>query len=287
MKRCLYLIHRCIERQQEAEKTILHLLVRKSQSVGTKTRGIALDGQITALIDHGNRVGGRHVYAVEDVLRDIFVRKALQVIIVQPEQLDQVGRSSRREPIAPEGLLGERVQQAERIVDAIRLLGEVVAVVECAQTLARLGHGHAVTLGQPLRICRENGVQFLVGNAADVVVLPVHRDVVQTVQAAEHAQLAELRHTREHGETYVPVTGLQGAVKGLQCAAVLVLQSLVADGLQHGFVVFVHEDDHTMSRLLACTTDDASKTQRERYFRRLRTVKFLPLCQRVVEKIVE
>ncbi len=112
---------------------------------------------------------------------------------------------------------------------------------------------HAADVG------REVVAKFLFRDAADGMEILAHGDVLQTVQAAEHAQLAELRHTREHGETYVPVTGLQGAVKGLQCAAVLVLQSLVADGLQHGFVVFVHEDDHTMSRLGIRLLDDISK----------------------------
>ena len=45
--------------------------------------------------------------------------------------------------------------------------------------------------------------------------------------------------------------------------AVFILQSFVADSLQHGLVVFINEDHHPASGLFAGTADNALETERE------------------------
>ena len=74
--------------------------------------------------------------------------------------------------------------------------------------------------------------------------------ISQVVQVAEHADLAKLCDSGEHGELYAAVHGLQCAVEAFERATVLVLQFFISYGLQQWFVILVNEDDHALTGLL-------------------------------------
>ena len=109
-------------------------------------------------------------------------------------------------------------------------------------------------------------MDFLFADAADFHVAVVHGDVHQVVQIAEHADLAELGHSREQGKADAPVHGFQSSIESFQGAAVFVLQGFISDGLQHGLVVLIDENHHPTACLLACTADDTLKTKGQTCF---------------------
>ena len=88
--------------------------------------------------------------------------------------------------------------------------------------------------------------------------------ISQVVQVAEHADLAKLRNSGEHGELYAAVHGLQCSVEAFQRAAVLLLQFFIAYGLQQWFIVFIHEDDHALTCLLVSALYYSLETCTER-----------------------
>ncbi len=89
--------------------------------------------------------------------------------------------------------------------------------------------------------------QLLFCNAAQGIIRPVHADVVQLVQVAEHADLCKLGDTRQEHEAQVAVGALQHPVKGFQDAAVFIEQILIEQGLKQRFVVFVYQDDSLLA----------------------------------------
>ena len=109
-------------------------------------------------------------------------------------------------------------------------------------------------------------VQFRLGNAAQVVIAMVHRNVVQVVEVAEYAHLPELRNPCQKSELDVAVTTFQCSVETLESVAVLFLKLFVAYCLQHRLVVFIHEYHHIPARLFLRTADDALKTHRKTPF---------------------
>ena len=176
------------------------------------------------------------------------------------EQLDEVGRRACLKPVAAELFLRKGIQQAERIVHAYGIFREMVTVVIGFQFRTGLFIGQARSRGQGVNVFFKICMHFLLADAADFHIAVVHGNVHQVVQIAEHADLSELGHSRQQGEADAAVHGLQRPVERLQGAAVLVLQGFVADGLQHGFVVFIDENHHPAACLLACAADNTLKT---------------------------
>ena len=165
----------------------------------------------------------------------------MQVVLAALEQLHEEGGRACLEPVAAELHFGQRIEQAERVVNVFRIFGKVVAVVPFFQCLSGFGFVHSVGLGQKPDVFLQIAVEFVLCNAADVGKTVGQRNVHQVVQVAEHTDFAELRHTRQQGEAEVLVAALQYAVEGFQRVAVVGEQRFVADGLEHGFVVFVHQ----------------------------------------------
>ncbi|SCH53796.1 Uncharacterised protein [uncultured Bacteroides sp.] len=155
----------------------------------------------------------------------------------------------------------------------------MIAVVIGFQFRTRLLVTHPRSRSQCVNILFKVGVHFLLADAADFHIAVVHGNVHQVVQIAEHADLSELGHSRQQGEADAAVHGLQRPVERLQGAAVLVLQGFVADGLQHGLVVFIDENHHPAACLLACTANHSLKTGRYGILVRVITIFSLPLFQ--------
>ena len=83
------------------------------------------------------------------------------------------------------------------------------------------------------------GVQVFFGDAADVRVTEVHRDVVEVVEAAEDAELAHLGNAGQEAETDFSVAGLHDAVEALQAATVGFPKRFIACRIQNRLVVLV------------------------------------------------
>ena len=130
-------------------------------------------------------------------------------------------------------------------------------------------------------------VNLTLRQAAQTGELREHGDVIQVVEVAEYADFAEFCDTSQHREPDVPVHGLEHTVKWLEYVAVFLLQGLVADGLEQGLVVLVHEDDHAVSGLLVRSSDDACKAQGQRGLRRVAAVQLFPDAKSIVEYVVE
>ena len=103
--------------------------------------------------------------------------------------------------------------------------------------------------------------QFLFRDTADGGIFIIHGDVLQVVEVAEYADLAELRHAGQQGKADVGVFALQHAVEGLQLLAVGGQQFFVFECLQQGLVILVYQDHDVSPVLFGCFPDDASETE--------------------------
>ena len=139
----------------------------------------------------------------------------------------------------------------------------MIAVVIGFQFLAGLFVTHPGSCSQFMDVFFKPGMDFLLTDTANLCILVNHGNIPQVVQVTEHTDFAELGHTCQQSEADASVHGFQSPVKSLQGTAVFILQSFVADSLQHGLVVFVNEDHHPASGLFAGTADNALKTERE------------------------
>ena len=136
------------------------------------------------------------------------------------------------------------VEQTERVVYPNTVACEVIAVVKLTEFVAYSIIVGAGGIGQFMQGVLEISVYFLFRDATDVDITAVHRYVIKVVQVAEHAHLAKFCHTGEKCEAYVSVERFQYRVECFEYIPVFVLKHLVADGLQHWFVVLVHEYHH-------------------------------------------
>ena len=107
-------------------------------------------------------------------------------------------------------------------------------------------------------------MDFPLTDTTDFNVCVPHRNVVQIIQVTEHTNLTKLRNSRQQSELDAAVQSLQHPVKGFQHITILLLQGFIADGLQHRFIILVHKDDNTLSRLFISQTNDMVKP----FFRR-------------------
>ena len=137
----------------------------------------------------------------------------------------------------------------------------MIPVVVCFQFRTSFLIAHVCSCGQFVNILFKIGINFFLTDTADFGILVNHGNVTQVIQITEHADLTELGHSREQGKADASVHGFQCSVEGFQGTAVFVLQGFIADGLEHGLVVFVDENHHPAACLLAGTADDALETK--------------------------
>ena len=152
-------------------------------------------------------------------------------IVVELEQFDKVSRCACFKPVAAEPPVGKGIQQAERIVHTDGIFREMISVVVCFQFRTSFFIAHACSCGQFVNIFFKIGINFFLTDTTDFGILVNHGNVTQVVQIAEHADLAELGHSREQSKADAPVHGFQSSVEGFQGTAVFVLQGFIADGL--------------------------------------------------------
>ena len=84
----------------ELKEPFFHFPVREAQFIYARLRYIALDGQVTALVDYRYRIGRRSINAVKNIGGRLLVGHPVQVVLVLLQQFDQVGRRACLEPVA-------------------------------------------------------------------------------------------------------------------------------------------------------------------------------------------
>ena len=107
----------------------------------------------------------------------------------------------------------------------------MIPVVVCFQFRTSFFITHARSCGQFVNIFFKIGINFFLTDTTDFGILVNHGNVTQVVQIAEHADLAELGHSRKQGKADASVHGFQSSIEGFQGAAVFVLQGFITDGL--------------------------------------------------------
>lgn len=136
--------------------------------------------------------------------------QALHVEIRALQYINQKGRSARREPEVLVLLCIESVEQAERIIDVGTILTEMIAVVLPFQVSASFLISPIVCLGHSLDVRFQVCEQFLLGDAAECTEIIVHADVLQIIQFAEDAQLAELADAGDEEKAKILPQPLEG-----------------------------------------------------------------------------
>ena len=235
------------------------------------------------MVKHGDRAVVRGIDAVEYLGSGLFPVQAMQIVAGVLQQFHQVGRRAGLEPIAAHLLLVQRIEQAERIVNAFGVGGEMITVVIGLQPGAHRVVLHSLRRGKRTDTRPEISVKLRFGNAAKIEEPFIHRDVFQVVQVAEYTHFAELGNAGEQGKLNVAVPRFEHAVEGFQRQAVGVLQLFVADRLQHRLVILIHENRYPLSGLLMGTPDDTIETEGKGRFTFTRTINCLPVEQSLVE----
>ena len=98
----------------------------------------------------------------------------LQVVMITFQQLYQVSRRSRLEPVAAELFAVESIQQTERVIDADGVLRKVVTVVILTQFVPELFVHHTLRFGKLVHFLFKILLQLLVADSANINVLVPH-----------------------------------------------------------------------------------------------------------------
>ena len=204
------------------------------------------------------------------------MRHFMKIIVMHLQQFYQIGRSTRFKPIISKFHFIERIQQAERIVNADRIFHKMIPVIAFLQFTAHLFITHPLPVGKFVQFLLQISPYFLFSDAAQCHVTFVHRQINQIVQSTEHTHFTKLSDTGQKSKPDVSIHCFDGSIKGLQRLAKLLLQFFIPDGLQHRLIIFVDQNDYTMPRLLASTLYDTGKAQRQRALRRFSSIEFLP-----------
>lgn len=222
---------------------------------------------------------------VESLCSHPFAREVAQAEVVFLQQFHKVGGGAGLEPVAAELQGTEGIQQAEGVIQIGSVQTEAVAVVPFFQSQADFVVGDTVVFGYLVQRFFKIGVYLLVGHSAERLELSVHGEVYQVVQVAEHTDFSEFRYPRQEAETDIPVLRFHYGVEGFECVAIFILQFFVTNGLEHGFVVFVHEDDHALAGLLVGAADDSLETQFGVDFAGDSSVDVFPLAEGIVQYV--
>ena len=135
----------------------------------------------------------------------------------------------------------------------------MVAVIACFQLAADILVRHPLRIGQFVKLILKVGMYFLFGDATELDIKVVHRDIIQVVQVAEYAYFTKFCDSCQQCEFDVAVHGFEYAVERLQRSTKSLLQFYVADSLKHRLVVFVNKDGNTFTAFFAGTADNSGK----------------------------
>ena len=133
-----------------------------------------------------------------------------------------------------------------------------------------VGFGHLPDVG--FQLCQ----QFLLGDAAEGTEVIAHTDILQIVQFAEDAQLAELADTRDKKKTEILPQPLERTEELAHLVAKLLLQKGIGITVKQRSIVLVNQHYNRLSGLGVGTQDDALQTLCRPLFLFLFSVNFFP-----------
>ena len=154
---------------------------------------------------------------------------------------------------------------------------EMIAVILPSQPIEAFLHGHPVTLRHPLYLRHEAGLHLLLRDTADAGVFLIKRYVLQLVEVAEDADLAELRHAGKEHELQVVVVALQGAEEPLEHGLIMLLKAVMRNGLKQRLVVLIDKHHRIAPRLLHGLNYQMLEARCKRVILRIPAINQLPL----------
>ena len=176
------------------------------------------------------------------------------------QQLHQIGRGSRFEPVTAEFHFGKSIEQAEGIVYSYCVLREMITVIACFQFPAHFVIGHVLASAQFVQLFLKAGMYFLFCYSTYLDVSVIHRNIVQIIQITEYAHFTKFGYSCQQGETDILIHTFHNPVECFQRLPIFFLQVFVAYGLQHGFIVFIYQDHYTLPCLFVCQTDEGEES---------------------------
>ena len=178
-----------VVRSHQRHEAVLHFVVREVEQERAEIQVIIFNGQITALVNHRQRL--LHIGLVVDELLGTVITAGqfVQVLLRVVQQADEIGRCTAGEPIVAKLQLRERVQQTKGIIDIRQVVAEMIAVVAELQLLPHPFRRRPVSLGQFFYRLSKIAVQFVLRDATQSLVLSIHADVIGLVETAEHTDL--------------------------------------------------------------------------------------------------
>lgn len=236
------------------------LTVGIGQTIDLEITVIALNGQITALVEH--RDGTRYLFRrrIKLLIGSLNTFQRTHIEVCMAQNIYQESRRARGEPIVLVFFGIESIEQAERVVNIRTSLTEMITVILPLQMQACLLVSLIISLGHPLNIGFQLRQQFLLGDAAEGTEVIAHTDILQIVQFAEDAQLAELADTRDKKKTEILPQPLERTEELAHLVAKLLLQKGIGITVKQRSIVLVNQHYNRLSGLGVGTQDDALQT---------------------------
>ena len=124
----------------------------------------------------------------------------------------------------------------------------------------------SVHLFLPIDSVRNKSIlQFLSCNTTNRGILRLHTDIIQLIQITEHTDLRKLSHTGKENKTKITVRTFQYTIEGLQCLTIVIKQSVITQCLQQRFIIFIHQDYDSTTRLFTGSANYTRKTSGESF----------------------
>ena len=140
------------------------------------------------------------------------------------------------------------------------MLAEMIPVILPLQMRTGCFVRLAVRPSHPLDVRTKLVQQLPLGDAAYRAEVIPHTDVLQIIQLAEDAHLAELADSRDKEETKILPQSLEGTEKLTQLIPKLLLQGDVGIAVQKRSIVFVNQDNDRQTGLFIRTADHTLQT---------------------------
>ena len=228
--------------EKSSGEAYLDFPVRVAEGVELHPLIVGLDGQVTSLIEHRQGVVGefrRHVKIglgnQRDVVQCGFVNR------VTPQPFYKVGRRAGIKPVAADTTVTQGIKQAERIVDILGPIAEMIAVVVIFQQFQSFFVGNLLPVGKRLHTILNIVLQLLLRNTANRRVFSLHRNILQIVQLAEYAELGELV---DPGDEYKPQIRVKTLYRAVEIPHYLPQgrkPDLVVHHIQQRCVIFIND----------------------------------------------
>ena len=159
----------------------------------------------------------------------------------------------------------------------------MITVIPFLQSADRLIERQPFPLAQALYFRRKHLQQFSAGDATKRIIRPIHADVIQLIQVAEHTDLGKFGDTGQEHKAKVTVGTLQHTVESLQRATVLIHKRFIQKRLKQRFVIFIYQHDNLLAGKFVRSFYHVCKTLFGTAVTTLCSVFLLPLLQMLVE----